>query len=104
VVVSFVVDEAWDALLGVKTTEAGAAANGGALCFLLCSIVARYEFLPLYEEMRSLNLKVVLQGSLYALTAESNLYDRIVTAQRNDEDIQTIKQKLAEGDPKYTCF
>jgi hypothetical protein len=33
------------------------------------------------------------------LAAESNLYDRIVTAQRNDEDIQNIKQKLAEGDP-----
>jgi hypothetical protein len=31
-------------------------------------------------------------------------HDRISTAQRNDEDIQTIKQKLAEGDPKYTCF
>jgi hypothetical protein len=40
-VVSFAADEAWDALLGVKTTEAGttaAAAGGGALCFLLCSI------------------------------------------------------------------
>jgi hypothetical protein len=59
---------------------------------------------PLCEEMRRLNLEVVPQGSLYALTEESNLYDRIVTAQRNDEDIQTIKQKLAEGDPKYTCF
>jgi hypothetical protein len=47
---------------------------------------------------------VVPQGNLYALAAESNLYDRIVTAQRTDEDIQTIKQKLAEGDPKYTCF
>jgi hypothetical protein len=47
---------------------------------------------------------VVQQGNLYALAAESNLYDRIVTAQRTDEDIQTIKQKLAEGDPKYTCF
>jgi hypothetical protein len=36
-VVSFVVDEAWDALLGVKTAEAGmaAAAGGGALSFLL---------------------------------------------------------------------
>jgi hypothetical protein len=54
--------------------------------------------------MRRLNLEVVQQGSLYALAAESNLYDRIVTAQRNDEDIQIIKQKLAEGDPKYTCF
>jgi hypothetical protein len=59
---------------------------------------------PLCEEMRRLNLEVVPQGSLHALTAESNLYDRIVTGQRNDEDIQTIKQKLAEGDPKYTCF
>jgi hypothetical protein len=54
--------------------------------------------------MRKLNLEVVEQGNLYALDAESNLYVRIVTAQRNDEDIQIIKQKLAEGDPKYTCF
>jgi hypothetical protein len=39
-VVSFAADEAWDALLGVKTAEAGmaVAAGGGALCFLLCSI------------------------------------------------------------------
>jgi hypothetical protein len=40
-VVLFASDEAWDALLGVKTTEAGttaAAVGGGALCFLLCSI------------------------------------------------------------------
>jgi hypothetical protein len=54
--------------------------------------------------MRRLNLEVVSQGILYALTTESNLYDRIVTAQRNDADIQTIRQKLAEGDPKYTCY
>jgi hypothetical protein len=59
---------------------------------------------PSCEEMRRLNLEVVPQGNLYALTAESNLYDRIVTAQRNDEDIQTIKQKLADRYPKYTCF
>jgi hypothetical protein len=41
VVVSFASDEAWDALLGVKTAEAGttaAVAGGGALHFLLCSI------------------------------------------------------------------
>jgi hypothetical protein len=35
---------------------------------------------PLCEEMRRLSLEVVPQGILYALTAESNLYDRIVTA------------------------
>jgi hypothetical protein len=59
---------------------------------------------PLCEDMRNLNLEVVEQGNLYSLAAESNLYDRIVTAQRNDEDIQIIKQKLVEGEPKYTCF
>jgi hypothetical protein len=59
---------------------------------------------PLCEEMRRLNLEVVQQGNLYALAAESNLYDRIVSAQRNDEDLQIMKQKLAEGDPKYICF
>jgi hypothetical protein len=32
--------------------------------------------------MRRLNLEVVPQGNLYALAVESNLYDRIVTAQR----------------------
>jgi hypothetical protein len=58
----------------------------------------------LCEDMRKLNLEVVDQGNLYALAAESNLYDRIVTTQCNDEDIQIIKRKLAEGDPKYTCF
>jgi hypothetical protein len=54
--------------------------------------------------MRRFNLEVVGQGNIYALAAESNIYDRIVTAQRNEEDIQNIKQKLAEGDPKYTYF
>jgi hypothetical protein len=52
---------------------------------------------PLCEEMRRLNLEVVPQGSLYALTAKSNLYDRTVVAKRNGEDIQTIKHKLAVG-------
>jgi hypothetical protein len=59
---------------------------------------------PFCVELRRLKLDVVQHGSLYALTTQSHLYDRIVTARRKDEDIQTIKQKLAEGDPKYTCF
>jgi hypothetical protein len=41
--------------------------------------------------MRRLNFEVVEQGNLYTLAAESNLYDRIITAQRNDEYIQIIK-------------
>jgi hypothetical protein len=59
---------------------------------------------PLCEDMRKLNLEVVEQGNRYALAAESNLYDRTVATQRTDEGIQLIKQKLAEGDPKYTSF
>jgi hypothetical protein len=59
---------------------------------------------PLCEEMRKLNLEVVEQGNLYALAAESNLYDRIVAAQHNYEGIELVKQKLVEGDLKYTCF
>jgi hypothetical protein len=54
--------------------------------------------------MRKLRLEVVEHGNLYALVAESNLYDRIVAAQRDDEGLQQIKQKLVEGDPKYTFF
>jgi hypothetical protein len=45
----------------------------------------------LSEDMRKLNLEVVEQGNLCSLAAESNLYDRIVTAQCNDDDIQLIK-------------
>jgi hypothetical protein len=40
---------------------------------------------PLCEEMRRLNLEVVEKGNLYALAAESSLYDRIVTAPRNEK-------------------
>jgi hypothetical protein len=36
----------------------------------------------LCEDMRKLKLEVVEQGNLYVLAAESNLYDRLVTAQR----------------------
>jgi hypothetical protein len=54
----------------------------------------------LCEDMRKLRSEVVEHGNLYALVAESNLYDRIVATQRDDEGVQQIKQKLAEGDPK----
>jgi hypothetical protein len=49
-------------------------------------------------------LEIVEQGNLNAISAESNLYDRIVLAQLNDEGVQLIKQKLDEEDPKYSCF
>jgi hypothetical protein len=49
-------------------------------------------------------LEIVEQGNLNAISTESNLYDRIVLAQLNDDGVQLIKQKLAEEDPKYSCF
>jgi hypothetical protein len=58
----------------------------------------------LCEEMRKLNLEMAEHGNLYAISIESPLHERISLAQLVDEDIQTIKQKLSEGDLKYNCF
>jgi hypothetical protein len=49
----------------------------------------------LCEDLRRLNLEIVEQGSLNALSVESNLFDRIVKAQLQDEGILFIKQKIA---------
>ena len=38
------------------------------------------------------------------LSLPSPLYDQIFMTQLNDEGVQLIKQKLSEGDPKYSCF
>jgi hypothetical protein len=46
----------------------------------------------LCENLRRLNLEIVEQVSLNALSAESNLFDRIVKAQLQDEGILLIKQ------------
>jgi hypothetical protein len=58
----------------------------------------------LCEEMRKLSLEVVKHGRLHAVSIESPLHERIVIAQLIDEEVQKIKQKLEEGDPKYDCF
>jgi hypothetical protein len=58
----------------------------------------------LCEDLRKLRLEIVEQGNLNAISAESNLYDIIVLAQLNDEGVQLIKQKLAQEDPKCSCF
>jgi hypothetical protein len=44
-------------------------------------------------------LEIVEQGNINAISVESNLYDRIVLAQLNDEGVQLMKQKLAEKTP-----
>jgi hypothetical protein len=46
----------------------------------------------LCEDMRKLHLEVVEQGNIYAIAAESNLYDRIVTTQCNDEGIHLFPE------------
>jgi hypothetical protein len=58
----------------------------------------------LCEDLRRLNLEIVEQVSLNAISAESDLFDRIVKTQLQDESIILIKQKLLEKDPKYDCF
>jgi hypothetical protein len=58
----------------------------------------------LCEEMRKLNLEMVEHGNIYAALIESPLHERNVMAQLNDEEVQTIKQKLEEKDPKFDCF
>jgi hypothetical protein len=46
----------------------------------------------------------IFLGGLSHIVVESNLYYRTITVQGNDEGVQQIRQKLAEGDPKDTCF
>jgi hypothetical protein len=58
----------------------------------------------LCEEMRKLNLELVEHGNLYAVSIESPLHERIATAQLIDEEVQKIKQRLEERDPKFDCF
>jgi hypothetical protein len=54
--------------------------------------------------MRKLSLEVVEHGRLHAVSIESPLHERIAIAQLSDEEVQKIKQKLEEKDPKSECF
>jgi hypothetical protein len=47
---------------------------------------------------------MVERGNLYAISIESPLHERIAMAQLNHEEVQKIKQKLEEKDPKFDCF
>jgi hypothetical protein len=58
----------------------------------------------LCEEMRKLSLEVVEHGRLHAISIESPLHKRIAVAQHVDEEVQKIRQKLEERDPKYDYF
>jgi hypothetical protein len=58
----------------------------------------------LREEMRKLNSELIERGNLYAVSIESPLHERIAMAQLIDEEVQKIKQKFDERDPKFDCF
>jgi tRNA isopentenyl-2-thiomethyl-A-37 hydroxylase MiaE len=58
----------------------------------------------LCEEMRKLNLELVEHGNLCAASIESPLHERIAMAQLIDEEVQKIKEKLEERDPKFDYF
>ena len=58
----------------------------------------------LCNEMRKLNLEMVLQGSLNHIAMEPMLQDSVILAQLDDERIKIIKQKLAQGEEKYKCL
>jgi hypothetical protein len=55
-------------------------------------------------QMRNLNLEIIPQGSMYFISIESTLQNRIIISQLHDEGIKIIKQKLSQGEVKYRCF
>jgi hypothetical protein len=55
-------------------------------------------------QMRNLHLEIIPQGSLNLISIKSNLQDRIIMSQLHDEGIKIIKQKLSQGEAKYSCF
>jgi hypothetical protein len=58
----------------------------------------------LCSELSKLRLEIVPQGTLNAILVESVLWDQLLMSQASDEGIKTIKQRLSQNDPKYTCF
>jgi hypothetical protein len=58
----------------------------------------------LCSELSKLSLEIVPQGTMNAILVESVLWDKLLMAQTNDEGIKSIKQRLSQNDPKYTCF
>jgi hypothetical protein len=56
----------------------------------------------LCQEMEKLNLEMIQHGALNQLKLESVLLQRIIDAQRNDEGMKHIHEKMEAG--KASCF
>jgi hypothetical protein len=58
--------------------------------------------IPLCQEMEKLNLGIIQHGTLNHLKPESVLLQRIIDAQRSDDDMKHIHEKIKAG--KANCF
>jgi hypothetical protein len=58
--------------------------------------------ITLCQEMEKLNLGMIQHGTLNHLKLESVLLQRIINAQRNDEGMKHIHEKIKAG--KANCF
>jgi hypothetical protein len=66
---------------------------------------AHCNYLPTVHLTREESSTQVLPNlSLFNITLTPTLRDEIIAAQKNDEDMDHIKRRMKEGDPKVTFF
>jgi hypothetical protein len=65
-------------------------------------ITMKTSNITLCQEMKKLNLGMIQHGTLNHLKLESVLLQRIIDAQRNDEGMKHIQEKIEAG--KANCF
>ena len=58
----------------------------------------------LCQEMEKLNLAIVAEGTLTNITLTPILQYQIIFAQKDNADIDKIRQRLRENDPRVECF
>ena len=58
----------------------------------------------LCQEIEKLNLAIVAEGTLTNITLTPILQYQIISAQKDNADIDKIRQRLRENDPKAACF
>ena len=58
----------------------------------------------LCQEMEKLNLAIVAEGTLTNITLTPILQYQIISAQKDNADIDKIRQRLRENDPRVECF
>jgi hypothetical protein len=58
----------------------------------------------LCSKLSKLSLEIFPEGTMNTISVEFVLWDKLLMDQTNDERLKTIKQRLSQNDPKYTCF